>query len=113
MGQRILLICHSEHTSSPRMNLSVRVATNTQVIRSRHPSVIFTNASFKMGRTSRDAICRMCSVVRSLLGSHLVMSRLAIITNDLVSMVTRHDVSPIHPLEFRLSWPCFANVLHV
>jgi hypothetical protein len=42
-------------------------------------------------------------VVRSLSGSPTVMSSLAIITDDPVSVVTRHALSPICPSALRLS----------
>jgi hypothetical protein len=46
-------------------------------------------------------------------GDPALRSDMAVITNVLVWMVTRLFLSPIHPLMFRLSWPCLANTQYV
>jgi hypothetical protein len=99
-------------TSSHRMNSSLILAIHTQVSGHR-PRDSFTKPSFKMGTLSPDAIWWMYSVFRPLLGSPVVMSGVAIITDVPVSIVTRHDLSAIHPSVFLLSWSCFSNMLNI
>jgi hypothetical protein len=53
-------------TSSPMINLSVILATNTQVVSGRRPRVIVTKAYLKVGRVSPDGGCRVRFVDASL-----------------------------------------------
>lgn len=68
------------------------------------PSINFIGTYFKMGRVCQDSICRVCSLASFLSGSHAVMSGLSIVTDALVSVDTRRNLSPIHPLAFKLSF---------
>lgn len=81
-------------TSSPRMNLSVVVAANTQVVSACHPRVSISSTSFKTWRVSPGTVCKICNQVSSLSDSQTVISGLSIITDVLVSVATRHDISP-------------------
>jgi hypothetical protein len=86
---------------------------NAQVISGRHPRVSSTNVSFKKGRISPNTICRMYSHVSCLSGSPAMMSGLVIITDALVPLVMRYDLSPIYPLAFKLLLPSLADMLSV
>jgi hypothetical protein len=97
-------------SSSPKMNLLVILGTNTQVISGHCPSVNSINVSFKMGMVSPEAMCRMYGLVSSFLGSHAVMSSLAIVTDAPVSMAMTHVVS-FHLSVFRLSQSFLADML--
>jgi hypothetical protein len=99
--------------SSTKMISSVISVMNTQVLGGSHSRFSFTSTSFKTGRVYPDAICRMYSWVGSLLGSPAVICGLAIVTDDLVSMFTRYDLSTIWPLELRLSSLLLACMLTV
>jgi hypothetical protein len=55
-----------------------------------------------MGRIFPDAICRMYGIDKSLSGSPVVVSGLAIVTDDLVSIVTKQDLPLVYPLVFRM-----------
>jgi hypothetical protein len=46
-------------TSSPKINLSVVLVTNTLVVSGRCPNINSTDTSFKMGRVLPEAMCRM------------------------------------------------------
>lgn len=86
---------------TPRINSSVISATLPKYIRD----------SYGRGCVSPGAIYRMYSQLLSV--SPEVMSGLAVVTDALVSMVTRHGMPPIQPSVFRLLSPLSANMSSV
>jgi hypothetical protein len=70
-----------------RMNLSVFLATNTQMCRGRCPRA----TSFKAGRVSLHAINRTHRQFDSLLGSPVVISILAMFMYASVLMIMKHS----------------------
>lgn len=93
---------------SPRMKSSVILAMNIQVASGHCPRDSFMKASFKMGKVFSDAVCRAYHVGGSLSVSPAMMSGLAMVTDTLVSMVTRHAFSYICSSACRLSWLYFS-----
>jgi hypothetical protein len=85
---------------------SVMLAMNIKVVSGCHSRVTFTNASYKMGMVSPDAICRIYGWVIS-------PSDLVVNIGTLLSMVTRHDLSLTCPSAFRLLLPLLADTLSV
>jgi hypothetical protein len=60
-------------TLSPRMNSSVILVTNTQVVSGCHSRVSYMKASFKTERVSTDTVCRVHCMGRYLLVSPAVV----------------------------------------
>jgi hypothetical protein len=84
-------------TSSPRMNLAVILTANALVVSAYHPRVSSSNTSFKTWRVSPVTVRQDLQPGR-FSDSPTVISGLVIISNVLVSVVTRHDFSPFHPV---------------
>jgi hypothetical protein len=80
------------------MNLSVILATNTQMCRGCCPGV----TSFKTGRVSLHAIYRTHHQFDSLLGSPVVISVMAMFMYASVLMIKKNGLVFIQPLAFRL-----------
>jgi hypothetical protein len=97
-------------TSRLRLNSSVILATNSQVVRARRPRISCTKASLKMGKVVPD-VCSAHRVGRSLSGSPLVVSGLVMVTDARLSVVTRHDLSHIRPSACRLSSVLFHTLV--
>lgn len=85
----------------PQENLSAVMAADTQICRGHSPRVSCTSASFKTGRISPDTICRTYSWVDFFLGSPAGTSGQVMLTDSLMSVVTRHVLPPIQSSVFR------------
>jgi hypothetical protein len=85
---------------------------NTQVIEC-CSSVTSVGTYFKMEWVYQDSICRIYRLVSSLSGSPEVMPHLGIVTGALLSVVAKHDLSPNHPMEHKLSSSLLIQLLGV
>lgn len=89
------------------------LVTMTQVISGHHLSVNSTVASLRLGSISPYINSKTYSLVSSLLGIPALMSGLAVAIDAPLSVVNRHDLSPIHPMVFRLSLSFMVNTQSV
>jgi hypothetical protein len=75
---------------------------NTQIHRGLHPTVSSTNASFRSGMLSLDAVCNTQDWF-GLLYRHSVMLGITMAIDTSVLIVTYHGLFFIHPSAMRLS----------